>query len=253
MKPGLLFLCLMISMNGFCQLAELGLSGGIALHTGAGGSIYYKAEQMNAAPVAALTLVKNMDRYSDSKLTWQTGVRVNYFSALKNKTSRTYSYFNDTIGNDGSYFRYANYMLSAGALVLARYKLSPVSYAYGGFSGGLAGTRNESNRRGADFAGQSVTYKAPDGGIGFYAGLAGGFTYRLSPRIALNADLECRYHYFRFSVDDITYPGGTRFSYTTLVFPVTAGIRYRIGFPKRLNSGTGKLEIAEPELENAER
>jgi hypothetical protein len=243
MKTWLLFFCLLASGNIQAQIAELGVSGGLAVHTGASGSIYYKAEKANATPVGGALLLVNVNRLSEARIKWQVGAIANYFSTIKNEASTTQFYFGDTIGNDGRFFRYAKSMLSAGALVNAKYPLSDISYAYAGVTAGIAASRNTSHRSAAGFATGDITYTAPDGGRGYYAGLHAGITYRATQRLALNAEAGLRYYNLHFSVEDKTYPGGTEFNYSTMMIPVTIGIRYRIGFPRQINYETGRMEL----------
>ena len=243
MKTWLLSFCLLGSISSYAQVAELGVSGGLAVHTGAGGSIYYKAQRATAPPLAGATLLVNVDRLSEARIKWQVGAVGNYFATLKNQTTITQFYFNDTIGNDGRFFRYAKYMLSLGGVVNAKYKLSDISYAYAGATAGVAVSRNTSHRSAADFATGEITYTAPDGGRGYYAGLQFGVSYRATQRIALNAEAGLRYYNLHFSVEDKSYPGGTEFNYSTMIIPITIGVRYRIGFPKQINYETGKMEL----------
>jgi hypothetical protein len=233
---------------GYSQVAELGVSGGLSLHTGAFGNIYYKAAKMGSSPTASLTFLVNTNRMSESRLTNQVGFNVYYTFKLQNETGKTYIYFYESIGNDGKPFRYANYVLSFSPMVNWKYRLSDVSYVYGGVSAGIAGSRNVSNHKGMDFIGTDVTYKAPDGGLGYCAGIQGGWTQRLTQRIALNADIAVRYYNLSFAVNDKNYPGGTKFSYGTVVIPVTVGIRYRMGWPKELNHGNGRRRIIKEEI-----
>lgn len=230
------------------QNSEIGLSGGIGLVSAPSGSIYFKADQGTTAPSAMLTYVANLNKYSESKLTWQVGFDVTSFINVKHESTQTYDYFSKKIGNDGKFFRYANVMLSVSPIVNLKYKLSDVTYVYGGVGAGAVITRNSSNRRPQDFEGSDYTYKAPDGGKGFMAGVHVGVTQRIIQRLAINAQVGFRYYNVGFKVDDLSYPGGTSFRYNTTIIPVMVGIRYRMGWLKEYNSYKGKYQIVKEDI-----
>jgi hypothetical protein len=252
MKKQLLALamCAMVPFCSQAQNSELGLAGGIGLHSAPGGDIHYKADQGGSSPLICLTYVSNRNRYSESKLTWQIGFDAFAVMSVKNKSNDTFSYFAQTIGNDGKDFRYANYLLSFSPLVNLKYKLSDVTYVYGGLSAGAAGTRNVSNVKPQDFVGTDVTYKAPDGGIGFCGAIQAGIVQRITQRIAVNAQVGFRYYSLTYKANDINYPGGNVFSYNTTMIPVIVGIRYRMGWLKEYNSATGRYELVKEEIKS---
>lgn len=242
---------LLVGMFPFVSVAqnsEIGLSGGIGLVSAPSGSIYFKADQSTTAPSAMFTYVANLNRYSESKLTWQVGFDVTSYLNVKHESNQTYTYFTKTIGNDGKFFRYANMLLSISPLVNIKYKLSDVTYVYGGISAGAAGSRNTSNNGPQDFEGSEYTYKAPDGGKGFVGGIHAGITQRIVQRLAINAQVGFRYYNLGFKVDDPSYPGGTSFRYNTTIIPIMIGIRYRMGWLKEYNASKGKFQIVEEEI-----
>jgi len=230
------------------QNFELGLSGGAGLIAAPSGDAYFKADQSSTSPIVSLTGLANLGRYSEAKLKWQVGLDISTIFKLQHESSNTYTYFTKTIGNDGKYFKYANYLLSVSPLVNARYPLSDVAYVYAGAGFGAAITRNSSNRKPQDFEGTDYTYTAPDGGKGIVAEAHAGITYRLVQRLALNAQVGFRYYNINFSVDDPTYPGGNSFTYNTTVIPLTIGIRYRMGWLKEYNSAKGRFQVIKEEI-----
>jgi hypothetical protein len=240
----------MLPLIATAQNSEIGLSGGIGIVSAPSGSIYFKADQSTTAPSAMFTYVANLNRYSESKLTWQVGFDITSYINIKHESSQTYDYFTKTIGNDGKYFRYAKVLLSVSPLVNMKYKLSDVTYVYGGMCVGIAGTNNTSNRKPQDFEGSEYTYKAPDGGKGFVAGMHLGITQRIVQRLAVNAQVGFRYYNLGFNVDDRSYPGGTSFRYSTTIIPVMVGIRYRMGWLKEYNSYKGRYQIVQEEIKH---
>lgn len=246
----ILLLILLLPLYTFAQKSELGISAGIALNSAPSGSLFFKADKPGITPAIALTQTWNLNRYSESLVTWQVGVGVYNFAGFRNQSDRTYVYFNDTIGNDGRDFRYAYYAYAIGPVANLKYKLNDLAYIYGGASFCIAGSRNTSNRSAADFRGKDYTYTAPDGGIGYYARLHGGITYRLSQRIAVNAEIGYSYYHLNFKVNDLSYPGGTEFSYATKLVPFTAGIRYRMGWAKEISRESGRKRIVKEEVES---
>lgn len=230
------------------QRSELGIGGGIMLTTAPGGTMYYKATESNTTPVLNLSYLANMTVRTESRLTTQLGFNIHVMS-FAHESADTFNYFNVSIGNDGKEFIYAKTAIAVSPLINFKYKLSDRAYVYYGASIGLVGSRTSgAPRNGNEVATGEKSYIAPDGGLGFCAGLQGGFTRRLSQRLALNAEVGFRYYKLSYKVDDVSYPGGVAFSYSTIGVPVTIGIRYRMGWEKQYNS-EGKYRPIPEELE----
>jgi hypothetical protein len=192
--------------------------------------------------------VGNFDPRSESRIDWQAGIEATCLMNVKNESSTTYRYFGDTIGNDGRYFLYAKYMISVAPVINIKYKLSGMTYVYGGVSIGVVGTINTANRKPQDFEGADYTYTAPDGGTGLCSGLHIGINQRIAQRLAVAVQVGARYNSIGYHVNDHKYPGGTSFRYNSLVIPATIGLRYRMGWEKEYNAAKGRYEIAEEDV-----
>jgi hypothetical protein len=231
MRVVILTIVLMSNLVASAQRVEIGLGAGAAMHTGMGGSIFYKATNAGISPAATGSIYYNFNQHNDKKLNLQVGAEASHGMELRNTSTTTYSYFNLPIGNDGKYFRYAQEWTGAALLGNVKYRYSERAFAYGGIAVGMLQTRNESNRSGSDFADKPYTYTAPDGGQGIGGGIQLGYNYRLSRRFAINAEVAARYYSIAYEVNDASYPGGTSFNYAMLMVPVTLGVRYSIGYP----------------------
>lgn len=215
----------------FAQQLEVNAAVGGAMHMGAGGNIYFKADKPGVTPVGAARLIFNNYIHTDRRTTWQIGVEGMYYMELRNRSDKKYSYLGIDIGGDGRYFRYATDAVAGMLLGNIKYRFSESAYSYAGLGVGWVQTRNESNRSPDDFKDQPYTYTAPDGGAGPCGGLQLGYCRNITGRLALNAELALRYYSIGYSVSDISYPGGTSFSYGMLAVPVTVGLRYFVGYP----------------------
>jgi len=238
MKKITLLLVLMPFL-GMAQQAEVGLTGGFTANTAPSGSIYYIANKPVENFAASATFVGNIKNTN-----FQLGVDI-YALGLSNKASQALPipYFGRIIVGNGETFTYAKAVISVSPIANYKVKISDDGYVYGGLALGLAGSYAEpQSHNNSD--GSAVTFRGINGGFGFTAGGQLGVSYAITTRIALNAEFALRYYHLTFATSETYPPGGaTSVSLGTLAYPLTFGIRYRMGFEKQLNYENGRYQV----------
>lgn len=224
-------------MAAFAQKAEVGVTGGFASNTAATGSIYYVGDKPVQSFAGSITFLANIPNTH-----FQLGADV-YGLGLANKASKQLDipYFGRKLGGNGETFTYAKLAISVCPIFNYKLDFSEQGYVYGGLALGIAGSIADPQKA-SNSDGSSVTFRGINGGFGFTGGGQLGACYAVTPRIALNAEVALRYYHLTFSTSP-SYPNGPSVDLNTLAYPITFGIRYRMGFEKQLNYETGRYQI----------
>lgn len=231
-------LFILLPVSAIAQKAEVGITGGICSNTTPTGTIYYIADKPIQSFAGSATFLSNLPNKH-----FQLGVDI-YGVGLANKASKALAtpYFGRYIGGNNETFTYAKLALSICPVINYKVNLSEDGYVYAGLALGIAGSYAQPQTSG-NSDGSQVTFRGINGGFGFTGGGQAGITYAVTSRIALNGEIAIRYYHLSFTTSD-SYPGGANVNLNTLAFPITVGIRYRIGFEKQLNYETGRYQIA---------
>jgi len=237
MKKLLLLSFACLPIVAMAQKVEVGVTGGISMNTAPTGTIYYIASGTAQNFAGSATFVSNMVNKH-----FQIGADI-YALGLSNKATSALAipYFGRQIGGNGETFTYAKAVISICPIFNYKYNLNEDGYIYGGVALGIAGSYATPETP-SNSDGSQTTFRGINGGFGFTGGGQIGITYAVTPRIALNGEVALRYYHLSFTASD-SYPGGANVSLGTLAYPMTIGIRYRIGFEKQLNYATGRYQI----------
>jgi hypothetical protein len=239
MKKLFLFLLISLPFSVMAQKAEVGINAGFSSNTSPSGNIYYVADKPMQNLALSATFVGNIPNTH-----FQVGADI-YAIGLANKASKALAepYFGRIIGGNNETFTYAKLAISVCPVFNYKYNLSDNGYVYAGLALGIVGSLADPQKP-SNSDGSEVTFRGINGGFGFTGGGQAGITYAITSRIALNAEIALRYYYLSFTTSD-SYPGGSsNIHLGTLAYPITFGIRYRMGFEKQLNYATGRYEIA---------
>jgi len=193
---------------------ELGIGGGISANTAPTGNMPYKSN--NPAPNYAgmASVIFNLST------NWQLGLQVRA-EGLSGRSSHTYTDpHGNEIGDDGKRFVYAAPLLS-GDIVLNRRVGFGKGYFYYGIAAGGAGSVNNHS------ISNSVSYRAPDGGVGYEAGLQIGYTLGVTSSLGVNMELAARYINLSYTAHAPASSTDALLHYGIVAFPLTIGIRYR--------------------------
>jgi hypothetical protein len=120
-------------------------------------------------------------------------------------------------------------------------KKTKVYELYVGASAGPCLSHNEKQTQ-YNSDGSRIDFRGIDGGLGFTSGFHAGINRNFLTRIALTIEASAQYYYLSFVTSE-SYPTGTNVHFSTMAFPVSIGIKYKMGYAKVLNYKTGKLYI----------
>lgn len=229
-------LLVMLPVCAYAQRFEIGIGAGASINGQPTENMYYKGDVINPNYAASAIAVVNVNR-------WQFGANLQELG-LSRKSNEAFPFYKGgTVGGDGKAFVYGKFTTSLSAI--ANYKLldGKRSYVYAGAAIGGVITRQDKNK---PMSTTEVTlthqYKAPDGGIGVVGGLQLGYTYILTHRLSLNAEFAPRYYQLFYGAQAPEVKPKENLHYGILAYPLTVGIRFRMGYVKKGRHGYEYIE-----------
>jgi|GEM_PF-6347358 len=231
----LILLAFILPAAAFGQKSEIGINGGIATNTAPTGTIYYLGNNYSINESFGMYWLKKIN---NSNISVGGGI---YGVELANASSKVYNYFGTSIGNNGLKFTYAKYAYSVGPIVNYTFLKHRGQSFYVGGNGGFCVSRTEGQTEN-NSDGSKKTFRGIDGGLGFAGGLHLGMDITFLKRMAVNIDAGAEYYKLSFSLSE-SFPTGKGVSLQTFAFPLSIGIKYRMGFVKQLDYKTGKFII----------
>ncbi len=214
----------------FAQQYEVGIGFGASINSKPTNNMYFRGDLVAANYATQLTVLRNL------KDDFQVGIDLHVLE-LSRRSSIGYTNDGYNIGADHKKIVYATYASSFCAVVNKKLYMDE-NYFYFGAGMGLAIARNNSKTLPVD-----ASYEAPDGGFGLTVGLQVGYTLNFSNRFALNMEIAARYYDLDYTAEAPVVRPYTNIHYRIVAYPATVGIRYRLGYQKKLDPQTGETQI----------
>lgn len=230
MKTSIILFLFLFPVIAFAQKYEIGIGGGVSINSKPTNNMYFRGDKLAMNYATELTVLKNLSN------NFQVGFDIHMLE-LSRKSNLVYINDGNSIGNDNKKFVYATYAFSFCAVVNKKVYVDE-NYFYFGAGMGLAIARNNSNSTSSN-----ASYQAPDGGFGLTVGIQAGYTVNLSDRFALNMELAARYYDLDYDAHAPVVTPYTNIHYRIVSYPATIGIRYRLGYDKKLDPTTGETQI----------
>lgn len=210
----LLLLLLLLPATIYAQYFELGINGGISMHSRPINNTFTVQDKPKSSFITAVKGDLVLPRF-------EIGISVellnltetNYLMPIYN--SRVYNYLARPLISPCAYVNHVHHI--------------PGTYFYYGIMLGPAIARLgvntwEYNGGGNTPSGYTTTYNSVSG---FTGGIQGGFVFTLHNRLALNGELAVRYTDFNYKNPKSTQTDEP-YHYRVIYVPITLGLRYRI-------------------------
>ena len=193
---------------------EIGIDGGISANTAPTANMPYKSNSPAPNYAGLASIIFNLSKHC------QLGLQVRA-EGLSGRSNHSYTDFHgNEIGDDGKRFVYAAPLLTADVVLNRRVGFGKGYFYYGIAAGGAGSINSHSN-------GNNVSYRAPDGGIGYEAGVQIGYTLGITSSLGVNMELAARYINLSYTAHAPSSSDDALLHYGIVAFPLTIGIRYR--------------------------
>ncbi len=222
---------------GFSQQSEIGLGVGGSINSKPFGNLIYKGG------VITPNYAVNFNYLKSTRSDWQYGVDIHVLELSRRAEKDFPAYYSNADGGGkGKLFVYGEETYSLCFALNKKYNGKSGYFYFGGLLG-VTGTLNfQSQDINTHPSPNEIYYKAPSGAYGAAGGLHMGYTAYISKRLAFNAELAGIVYYEHFT-NNAPPDYKTNLHYTIVSYPVTVGLRYRIGKPSNGNNRYGDSSL----------